>query len=143
MARKDRSQQRDDDHGYEASNRQLPPAARLERLLELGGGTCAWCGYDLSKTNARPTRDHIVPKIKGGPTRLENEVAACGSCNGKRGTTPPAQWIEECRNQRGVEPNAPLVAAQLNDLLVAIEHEGGMRKIRDYVAREHARVVQL
>jgi hypothetical protein len=146
MGRKERRQHRDADELVDAdgpSSRQLPPAARMERLLELGGGRCAWCGYDLSKANARPTRDHIVPKVKGGPTRLENEVAACGSCNGKRGTTPPAQWIEECRNARGVEPDAPLVATQLTNLLAAIEREGGMRRIRDYVAREQQRVARL
>jgi 5-methylcytosine-specific restriction endonuclease McrA len=123
--------------------RQLPPQERLAVLSELTGGTCTWCGYDLSKTNARPTRDHLVPKIKGGPTRLENEVAACGSCNGLRGTTAPGQWIEECRRNRGVEPKVDVVASQLRALTEAIAREGGMRKIRDYVARELKRVEQL
>ena len=72
--------------------RQLNPAQRMERLLELGQSRCAWCGYDLEKPNARPTRDHLVPKVKGGPTRLENEVVSCASCPGKRGSTPPSQY---------------------------------------------------
>lgn len=124
-------------------SRQLPPAARLERLLELGEWRCAWCGYDLEKPNARPTRDHIVPKIKGGPTRLENEVASCGSCNQKRGTTSPSQYIESSRRDRGLEPNATIVADQLDALNAAIDREGGMRKIRDYVTREAKRVREL
>lgn len=124
-------------------SRQLPPAARLERLLKLGESRCAWCGYDLTKPNARPTRDHIVPKIKGGPTRLENEVASCGSCNQKRGHASPSQYIESSRRDRGLEPNAALVADQLDALIAAIEREGGMRKIRDYVAREAKRVREL
>ncbi|MCW2924084.1 MAG: putative Restriction endonuclease [Thermoleophilia bacterium] len=120
--------------------RQMSPADRLERLLELGGGACAWCGFDLSKPQARPTRDHIVPKIKGGPTRLENEVASCGSCNAKRGHDSPSQFIESSRRDRGLEPNAALVADQLDSLDAAIQREGGMRKIRDYVTREAKRV---
>ena len=87
--------------------RQMSPQARLEHLLELGGNRCAWCGYDLEKPNARPTRDMLVPKVKGGPTRLENEVAACSSCNQKRGhSDSPSQWLEACRNERGLDPDA-------------------------------------
>ena len=120
--------------------RQMAPQQRLEHLLELGGNRCAWCGYDLTRSNARPTRDHVVPKIKGGPTRLENEVASCGSCNQKRGHTAPSQYIEASRRDRGLDPNAQLVADQLEALDAAIQREGGMRKIRDYVSRELKRV---
>lgn len=120
--------------------RQMSSEARLEHLLEVGGNQCAWCGYDLTRSNARPTRDHLVPKLKGGPTRLENEVASCGSCNQKRGHASPSQYVEECRRDRGLEPNVALVADQLDALQAAIEREGGMRKIRDYVARERTRV---
>jgi HNH endonuclease len=125
------------------SHRKLSPPARLEALLELGENRCAWCGYDLGKTNARPTRDLLVPKIKGGTPRLENEVAACSSCNQQRGRLSPSAWIEACRNERGVEPAAALVADQLQHLSDAIDREGGMRKMRDYVARELVRVREL
>ena len=123
--------------------RQMSPEARLDHLLELGEWRCAWCGYDLEKSNARPTRDHIVPKVKGGPTRLENEVASCSSCNNKRGNDSPSQFIESSRRDRGLEPNAALVADQLDALDAAIARDGGMRKIRDYVTREAKRVRQL
>lgn len=119
--------------------RQLSPEARLDHLLELGAWQCAWCGYDLHKPNARPTRDHIVPKIKGGPTRLENEVASCASCNRTRGHVAPSQFLESSRRDRGLEPNATLVADQLDALNAAIARDGGMRKIRDYVTREAKR----
>lgn len=124
-------------------SRQLSPAARLEHLIEIGGGRCAWCGFDLAKPAARPTRDHLVPKLKGGPTRVENEVASCGSCNRLRGHAAPAAFIESCRRDRGVQPDARLVAGQLQRLSEAIAREGGMRKIRDYVARELRRVQEL
>lgn len=120
--------------------RQMAPEARLEHLLEAGGHRCAWCGYDLDRSNARPTRDHVVPKIKGGPTRLENEVASCGACNQRRGHVAPSQFIEQSRRERGLDPDAALVASQLAALEAAIQREGGMRKIRDYVTRELKRV---
>jgi 5-methylcytosine-specific restriction endonuclease McrA len=129
--------------GMTRDTRQMSSEARMDHLLELGSWQCAWCGYDLTKSNARPTRDHIVPKIKGGPTRLENEVASCGSCNSKRGHTSPSQYIETSRRDRGLEPNAALVADQLDALDAAIARDGGMRKIRDYVSREAKRVREL
>ncbi len=125
------------------NTRQMSSEARIEHLLELQDYQCAWCGYDLTKPNARPTRDHVVPKIKGGPTRLENEVASCGSCNRQRGHRSPSQFIESSRDERGLEPKAGLVADQLDALAAAIQREGGMRKIRDYVTREAKRVREL
>lgn len=123
--------------------RQMHPSERLDHLIELGGGTCAWCGFDLSRAQARPTRDHIVPKVKGGPTRLENEVAACGSCNRLRGHQSPSAFITASRMDRGLTPNAQLVADQLDRLQAVINDEGGMRRIRDYVVREARRVRDL
>lgn len=113
---------------------------RMQYLLELGSNSCAWCGYDLTKASARPTRDHLVPKIKGGPSRLENEIVACGSCNAGRGHASPSQFTQVCREERRVEPNVNLIVAQLAALAEAIEREGGMRKIRDYVSRELKRM---
>jgi hypothetical protein len=125
-------------------SRQLSPAERFDRLLELGEGRCAWCGFDLSKPNARPVRELLVPKQKGGPPRLENEIATCSSCNQLRGgRVSPSQFIEQSRNERGLEPNAKLIADQLDALDAAIAREGGMRKIRDYVSREARRARQL
>lgn len=121
--------------------RQMSPEARTQHLLELGNFQCVWCGYDLTKPNARPVRELLVPKVKGGPTRLENEVASCSSCNQKRGhSTSPSQYVETCLDERGLEPNAALVADQLDALDAAIQRDGGMRKIRDYVTREAKRV---
>lgn len=124
-------------------DRKLSPQERTERLLELAQYACSWCGYDLHHTNARPSRDLLVPRVKGGVPRLENEVAACGSCSQKRGSAGPSAWIETCRRERGVEPNVAMVASQLERLAGAIEQEGGMRKMRDYVARELTRVRSL
>ena len=127
-----------------SNSRQLSPAARLEHLMGLGEGKCTWCGFDLAKPNARPTRDMLVPKLKGGPARLENEVAACSSCNQLRGGRhSPSQFIEASRNERGLQPNAALIADQLDSLDEAIQREGGMRKIRDYVTREAKRARDL
>lgn len=123
--------------------RALDGGGRLEVLMEEQAGVCVWCGFDLSKPNARPTRDHVVPKIKGGPTRIENELASCGSCNAKRGHKSPSEFIEMCRNERGLEPNVAHIAYRLDELNNMIDREGGLRKIRPYVTRESQRAHKL
>jgi 5-methylcytosine-specific restriction endonuclease McrA len=35
------------------------------------------------------TKDHIIPKSKGGPTNLDNLQTMCSICNGKKGSTMP------------------------------------------------------
>ena len=52
-------------------------------VLQRDGHRCAYCGRPAS------TRDHIVPRSRGGPTSWLNLVAACAACNGfKRDRTP-------------------------------------------------------
>ncbi|MEM9845271.1 MAG: HNH endonuclease [Pseudomonadota bacterium] len=69
------------------------------------GFSCQYCGAtgDL-------TFDHVVPRSRGGTTTWENVVAACGSCNLKKGAKslrqsglslrrpPRAPGAEELRN---------------------------------------------
>jgi 5-methylcytosine-specific restriction endonuclease McrA len=46
-------------------------------------GRCFYCGADLDP--AAMHVDHVRPYAKGGPTRLANLVAACPSCNLRKG----------------------------------------------------------
>jgi hypothetical protein len=70
------------------------------------------------------TTEHLVPRIKGGPSWLENEVAACRRCNGGRGHRPPGAWIDECTG-RGWDPNVDAVVRALESLLVRSRHVAG------------------
>lgn len=51
--------------------------AQVRTLLE---GECAYCG-----ANGKLTLDHVIPLARGGSHRLENLVAACKSCNSRKG----------------------------------------------------------
>lgn len=46
--------------------------------------SCFYCGKEFDLFDL-PTRDHIVPIIKGGDNTKENVVPACRSCNSKKG----------------------------------------------------------
>jgi 5-methylcytosine-specific restriction endonuclease McrA len=106
-------------------------AARLRAVLERDGATCIWCGRPFQPL-VRPTTDHVVPKVKGGPSCAENEVAACRRCNADRGHRGPVEWLEECR-RRGWRPDEPRLARSLTALAEAIARDGGHRRARPYL----------
>jgi len=53
-----------------------------KNVLVRDGFTCTYCG----ETNVKLTIDHILPKALGGKSTFENCVAACRSCNNKKGS---------------------------------------------------------
>jgi 5-methylcytosine-specific restriction endonuclease McrA len=55
-------------------------------LLSRDNYTCQYCG----STESPLTIDHVIPKSRGGKTEWTNVVAACVSCNRKKGNKLPA-----------------------------------------------------
>lgn len=58
------------------------PTLSNEALFQRDGNTCAYCGrwfrgYDL-------TRDHVIPRSRGGLDVWTNVVSACGPCNNRK-----------------------------------------------------------
>lgn len=109
----------------------LDRAARLLAALERDGATCIWCGRAFGPL-LPPTTEHVVPRVKGGPSWPENEVAACRRCNSDRGHRGPVEWLEECR-RRCWYPDEPRLARHLTLLADAIAERGGQRRARPYL----------
>lgn len=114
---------------------------RRDRILVRDGARCVWCGRDLAGL-VRATTEHLVPRIKGGPSWIENELVACARCNRARGHRTPADWLEECR-RRGWEPDGAAVLRGLERLDAAIRERGGQRRARPYVASQLRRLRRL
>jgi hypothetical protein len=115
----------------DAMDRRPDRAARLSAVLVRDGGTCIWCGRAFSDL-VHPTTEHVVPRLKGGPSWLENEVAACRRCNSERGHRSPVEWLEECL-RRGWGADEARLARSLGSLAAAIERNGGQRRARPYL----------
>nr|WP_255378269.1 HNH endonuclease [Quadrisphaera sp. DSM 44207] len=99
-----------------------------------------WCGRAFGSL-VPPTTDHLVPRVKGGPSWAENEVAACRRCNAQRGHAAPVDWLLECR-RRGWQPDAHALAAVLASLQDAIEARGGQRRARPYLSSQLRRLAR-
>jgi hypothetical protein len=113
------------------SAREPGRAERLQLVVDRDGDTCVWCGRSFGALLS-PTTEHVVPRVKGGPSWLENEVAACRRCNADRGHRSPVEWLDECR-RRGWEPDELRVARALGALAEAIVRQGGQRRARPYL----------
>lgn len=112
--------------------RQVGRRERMDEILERDGAECVWCRRPIDIGLVEATTEHLVPRIKGGPSWLENELAACRRCNGERGHRTPADWFDECA-RRGWNPNAPAIERALTALDAAIRARGGQRRARPYV----------
>ena len=115
--------------------------ARLAEILERDGATCIWCGRAFAPLVV-PTTEHVIPRVKGGPSRLENEVAACRRCNAERGHRTPVDWLEECR-RRGWSPDEERLRRSLARLTGVIGREGGLRRARPYLDGQLRRLSRL
>jgi hypothetical protein len=112
--------------------RSLDRRARLQQILLRDGDSCVWCSRAIDTELVAATTEHLVPRIKGGPSWIENEVAACRRCNGERGHTTLAEWADECQ-RRGWDPNIDVIIRTLQLLKSRIQLDGGMRRARKYL----------
>lgn len=80
---------------------------RFHRLLEAGHpSSCSYCGVALvcpcsmervrfgdgphliaPEDTSAFTVDHVIPRARGGSSRLENLTLACGLCNSRKGAS--------------------------------------------------------
>jgi 5-methylcytosine-specific restriction endonuclease McrA len=125
--------------GPRASERDLSRRERLAAILERDGAGCVWCRRPVDTDLVRATTEHVVPRIKGGPSWIENEVAACARCNRERGHRTPAEWLDECE-RRGWEPDRPAIVRALRALQAAIAERGGQRRARPYLTSQLRRL---
>lgn len=86
-------------HGHRAFS-QVPPLSNRE-LFHRDRHLCAYCGNTFSGLHL--TRDHILPLSQGGRNNWMNVVAACRSCNQRKGGRTP----EEARMELLYTPYVP------------------------------------
>jgi hypothetical protein len=58
----------------------VPPKIR-RRVTDRAGHRCEYCGLAQESQEASFHVDHILPRVAGGKTRLDNLALACVSCS--------------------------------------------------------------
>ena len=61
--------------------------ARWAAIVSAYESCCAYCGGPYEHM------EHVVPISRGGRTEPGNVVPSCRSCNSRKGTKTPAEWI--------------------------------------------------
>ena len=123
-------------------DRALGRSSRLDLVLERDGDRCVWCRRPFDGRLIVPTTEHVVPRVKGGPSWIENEVAACSRCNSERGHRTPSEYALECRGL-GRQPDVDTILRVLRSLEAAIGEVGGQRRARPYVDSQIRRLGNL
>ncbi len=118
---------------------QLNRRTRLDQILERDGATCVWCRRAVDAGLVAATTEHVVPKVKGGPSWMENEVAACRRCNAGRGHRTLAEWADTC-DGLGWAPDRRRLITTLEALERRITTEGGQRRARPYIRSQLRRL---
>ncbi len=122
-----------------ADHRALGRRDRLALIMERDEPTCVWCRRPVGVGLVEATTEHVIPRVKGGPSWLENEVAACRRCNGRRGHRTPTEWAD-CCELLGWRPDRARLVAVLEALDHRIGIEGGQRRARPYLAAQLRRL---
>jgi len=65
----------------------------VEELISRDGRACVWCGREPWRRDL--TREHLVPRSRGGHMTAENAVVACRPCNKRRGSRPVDAYVRE------------------------------------------------
>jgi 5-methylcytosine-specific restriction endonuclease McrA len=105
---------------------------QVEDLIERDGATCVWCGRELWRRDL--TREHVVPRSRGGHMTPENALVACRPCNRRRGSRPVDAYVRELLTE-GAD-------VQLDALRAALERlsRSERRSHRDEAARQLRRL---
>ncbi|MBD2097328.1 HNH endonuclease [Trichocoleus sp. FACHB-591] len=75
-----------------SSKKQL---SKKDQLIALYESCCWWCGCCLPPKKL--TREHLIPRSRGGSNSLENLRLACFQCNNSRGNSLyPPRWRKGC-----------------------------------------------
>lgn len=70
---------------------------QVEELIARDGSACVWCGRELWLRDL--TREHVVPRSRGGHMTTENAVVACRACNKRRGSKPVDAYVRELQRE--------------------------------------------
>lgn len=111
----------------------------MAMIITRDGATCVWCTRAFDDRLVLPTTEHLVPRIKGGPSWIENEVAACKRCNNERGHRTLGEFADECEGL-GRVPDVARIINALESLQGAIALRGGQRRARPYIAGQLRRL---
>lgn len=92
----------------------------LNTLFKVQGATCAFCGEETEFLRRRfderkpteATKEHILPRDKGGRDEPENLLLSCAKCNWRKGTKEIGAFLAEMIPALSAEARQRIIAVQ-------------------------------
>lgn len=78
-------------------------------IFRLQDGICAYCGCAMTLElglQTTCTREHVIPRSRGGPKTIFNVVAACYKCNKLKRDRDAEEFLRSLRDKPEFYPNA-------------------------------------
>lgn len=132
----------------------------IEELIAKEGGRCRYCKIEvrknwleIDKRDHDATVDHIIPKSRGGPNKMENYALACRRCNTAKGSRDLVDFLADPRSakerrlatrrpqRRGVR-YVPVPAAAMKPKLSAEQTAAFLREASSRAEAERDPLVQ-
>ena len=98
-------------------------------LFARDGNLCLYCGSQFP--NSELTRDHVIPRSRGGEDSWTNVVSSCRTCNHRKGARTPEEWGVEllaipyapCFAEHLLLKNRAILADQMSFLRPLVRHK--------------------
>jgi 5-methylcytosine-specific restriction endonuclease McrA len=86
----------------------------LQGLENKIGCNCPYCGVQMGRTSYQPSRDHMVPRSRGGILNRTNKAIVCQPCNWDKGDLTIHEFYIELVKRR--DPRAAYVNRLINGM---------------------------
>jgi hypothetical protein len=104
----------------------IPLGDRNDLLFRRDRGICAYCGERVHRNEL--TRDHVIPRSRGGSDNWNNVVSACRACNVRKAARTPEQAglellyvpYEPCRWEHFILSGRNILADQMEYLVARL-----------------------
>lgn len=78
--------------------RTLPVHVISPAVLEHVGRACPYCGIPMARKGRRcVSRDHVLPRSRGGARRASNVLIVCRTCNFDKADRTLGEWLKLLR----------------------------------------------
>lgn len=96
--------------------------------------SCVWCGT-VPKGKGRLTKEHLLPRSRGGSNSQVNIAWACSRCNSLRKSTPIVAFMQRRYRDTGLLPNVEAMQQALQRLATSTNG-----KEQQYAQRQQQRL---
>ena len=123
---------------------EFTPPVTSKTLFQRDHQICAYCGRWFSQTKL--TKDHVLPKSKGGKDNWENLVSSCKLCNKEKADRTPEQanmellYVPYAPNyfEHLILQNKNILIDQMDFLLTNVPKDSRIRtNIHEYLSKVH------